>query len=442
MDTRTTYTSPATPQRDHWLRGTWKERLDTITSMVRAISLQSDPGEMVRFYRDWIRSVMPMDGSLSLTRRDHDRPHFRITRIHDRDDTPDPWRERDQLPVFSGGLLAELIYTGEPVIIDDFCVSPSDPAAAYLTGFRSLMATPLFDQGRSLNMVVALMREPNGFNRERLPEQVWMSNLFGRATQALVLGRRLKEAYEQVDRELKVVADIQRSLLPREKPKVPGLELATYYRTSKHAGGDYYDFFELPGGKVGILVADVSGHGTPAAVMMAVTHAIAHSAAHPDPPCKMMRLLNERLFNEYTRGAGTFVTAFYGIYDPANRRLTYCSAGHNPPRVKKPDGHAADLAGDSRNLPLGIDPFEAYTDHHRTLEAGDILVIYTDGITEARVPGTSDMFGPDRLDDVLANCPHSAQCVIDATVRAIDAFTDGVAPTDDRTMIVAKLLPA
>ena len=116
-----------------------------------------------------------------------------------------------------------------------------------------------------------------------------MSSLFGRATHNLVLRNELKQTYDIVERELKVVADIQRSLLPQVLPKIPNLELAAYYRTSRWAGGDYYDFFPLPDGRWGILVADVSGHGTPAAVMMAICHSLAHSLPGPaDPPSAML----------------------------------------------------------------------------------------------------------------------------------------------------------
>ena len=123
-----------------------------------------------------------------------------------------------------------------------------------------------------------------------------MSSLFGRATHNLVLRNELKHAYEIVERELKVVADIQRSLLPQVLPKIPNLELAAYYRTSRWAGGDYYDFFPLPDGRWGILVADVSGHGTPAAVMMAITHSLAHSLPGPaDPPAALLGHVNRQL---------------------------------------------------------------------------------------------------------------------------------------------------
>ena len=133
-------------------------------------------------------------------------------------------------------------------------------------------------------MVITLQPEVAAFDPETFPEWFWVSSLFGRVTHNLVLREELKDAYEIVERELKVVADIQRSLLPQVLPKIPTLELAAYYRTSRWAGGDYYDFFPLPDGRWGILIADVSGHGTPAAVMMAITHSLAHSLPGPADP--------------------------------------------------------------------------------------------------------------------------------------------------------------
>src|SRR5947207_1513638 len=140
---------------------------------------------------------------------------------------------------------------------------------------------------------------------QRMRKHVWMSNLFGRATHSLVLSDQVKQAYEQVDRELRAVADIQRSLLPSELPRIAGLDLASHYQTSTRSGGDYYDFFELPEGKWGILIADVSGHGTPAAVIMAVTHSIAHMLSEPPmPPSTLMHFVNRHLTARYTNGSG------------------------------------------------------------------------------------------------------------------------------------------
>ena len=130
-----------------------------------------------------------------------------------------PWKEPDRLPLISGGLLAELIYGDEPRLYDDLHISADDPAAEYLAEFRSVAVIPLYDQGEALNMALLMRREPGAFDPEDLPELVSMSNLFGRATHNLVLMGQLKEAYEAADYELKVVADIQRSLLPRKPPR-------------------------------------------------------------------------------------------------------------------------------------------------------------------------------------------------------------------------------
>ncbi len=167
-------------------------------------------------------------------------------------------------------------------MINDFEVAPDDPAAEFLAGHGSLVAIPLLDQGVALNMVVHLRREPAAFDPEMLPEHVWTANLFGRATNSLVLAGTVKTAYEEIDRELKAVAAIQRSLLPAKLPELSSLKLAAHYETARRAGGDYYDFIPLPGGLLGILIADVSGHGTPAAVMMAVMHSIVHN--YPGEP--------------------------------------------------------------------------------------------------------------------------------------------------------------
>ena len=267
-----------------------------------------------------------------------------------------------------------------------------------------------------------------------------MSNLFGRATQNLVLSGDLRAAYEAVDREMKVVADIQRSLLPTTLPSIAGLDLAAHYQTSRRAGGDYYDFFELPGGRWGILIADVSGHGTPAAVIMAVTHSIAHTcpATPPARRAGCCRTSTDHLTARYTNGNGTFVTAFYGIYDPSTRKLQYSGAGHCPPRLRKPDGAILPLDG-GRSLPLGIDPDEHYFDAVETLAPGDTLVLYTDGITEARA-SDDELFLTDRLDCVLKTADGTAQSTLAATLAAVDRFTDSRPPNDDQTLLVAKVV--
>jgi len=417
----------------------WQERLDYIVATMREMSRQTDPQAMVAAYVARVREILPSDRMLSLSRRDLPPPRYRITRSSTWDQPINPWKEPHRLPLLEGGLLAELIYGDEPRILDDLHVARDDPARDYLEGMGSLMALPLYDRGVAANMVVVLRKAPAAFDREDLPERVWMSNLFGRATTNLVLSEELREAYQEVDHELKVIADIQRGLLPSVLPKIATMDLATYYQTSRRAGGDYYDFFPLPDGRWGILIADVSGHGTPAAVMMAITHSIAHT--FPGPPCppgRLLAYLNDQLAGRYTSNSGTFVTAFYGIYDPVSRELVYACAGHNPPRLKHcDDGTLTSLEG-SANFPLGIVAGTLYEESRIHLRRGDQIILYTDGITEATNPAGA-MFGTDRLDAVLESCRPGAEQLINAVLEALAEFTAGQPAEDDRTLLVAKI---
>jgi len=172
---------------------------------------------------------------------------------------------------------------------------------------------------------------------------------------------------------------------------------------------------------------------------MAITHCIAHT--HPGPPIppgKVLDYLNHHLATRYLSQNGQFVTAFYGIYAPAERSLTYACAGHNPPRLKRcRDGTL--LALDRVNgLPLGIGTERTYAEHVQRLQAGDQIVFYTDGITEADDP-SGMLFGTERLDQVLENCALEASALLDTVLRSVEDFTRGRPAHDDRTLIVARV---
>ncbi|HWE03821.1 MAG TPA: PP2C family protein-serine/threonine phosphatase [Tepidisphaeraceae bacterium] len=416
----------------------YDDRMSFIVDTMREMSRISDPQELVRVYGARMRQVMQIDGMVSLSRRGLQPPHYRITRSSRWEKAVNPWTEKNRLPLLDSGLLGELIYGDQPVIIDELEVAPDDPAADYLAGMKSIMAIPLYEHGTAVNMAVLMRNVPFGFPRERLPVHVWMGNLFGRATQTLVLSGEVTRAYDAVERELKAVADIQRSLLPAELPAIPNLELAVHYQTSRHSGGDYYDFFKLPDDRWGILMADVSGHGTPAAVLMAITHTIAHIASDPPvSPAQMLGAINARLARTYTSGSGSFVTAFYGIFDSSSRTLLWSNAGHPPPRGRRADGSLGSLPL-AQNLPLGIEGREDFVEQSTQLLPGDLILFYTDGITEARGPN-GDMFDIERLDAVLGAGAESAADAIDKTLAAVNAFTDNRPLTDDRTLLAAMV---
>ena len=183
----------------------------------------------------------------------------------------------------------------------------------------------------------------------------------------------------------------------------------------------------------------MSGHGTGAAVLMAVTHTIAHTyPGPPAPPGELLRHVNKVLAERYTANSGAFVTAFYAIYDPATRTIAHASAGHPPPRLKRCSDGSLALLDSHHGLPLGIMPEEEYPEGRVELVPGDQIVFYTDGVTEAE-NSAGEPFGLRRLDEVLANCAVGAGDLLKEVLRELESFTAGRAPADDRTVLVAKI---
>jgi phosphoserine phosphatase RsbU/P len=315
----------------------WQEELAIIDRTMKAISGVTDPEELVEVYWTGIGELIAINDFVAVSRRHVESPFYLITRSSRFTEHFNPWTQRERLPQMSGGLLGEIAYGNRPVIIDDLPsrLSADDPARFYLEGFQSLIALPQYDSGEALNVTVFLLPAGEEIHHAMIPMMHWQAGLFGRGTQNLVLRNQVSAALSALDRELQIVGAIQRSLLPRDLPTIDGFELSACYQTSARAGGDYYDFFPLEGGRWGLFIADVSGHGTPAAVLMAITHAIAHAqpGTHT-PPAALLAYLNNQLASVYTRD-GSFVTAFYAVLDPRERTLTYSRAGHNPPRLMR-----------------------------------------------------------------------------------------------------------
>lgn len=420
------------------IAGGWSPSLHDVVEMMREISRQKDPDQMVRVYGQRAREIAHSDQTVSLSRRGLERPAYRVTRHSKWERRVNPWTQQDLLPLHSGGLFADLLYGDEPVIIPKLDLAADDPAAPYLEGQGSAMFLPMYDGGTALNGVVASRIERGAFAADVLPIMVWTANLFGRATHNLVLRGEVERAYEIVDRELQTVSAIQHSLLPSTLPEIPGVKLAAHYQTSRQAGGDYYDVLPYSGGRWMFLLADVSGHGTPAAVMMAITHAIVHSW-----PCRCMQPgallehVNKTLAAEYTSRNAAFVTAFAAVLDPTERTLTYARAGHNPPRWRhRAEVRPLDAVG---SLPLGILAEETFAEATVRLEREDAVVLFTDGITEAFSP-TREMFGEGRLDAVVARHHKEPAQLVQEIMRDVRGFTHDAPAADDRTLMVLEMV--
>jgi sigma-B regulation protein RsbU (phosphoserine phosphatase) len=173
---------------------------------------------------------------------------------------------------------------------------------------------------------------------------------------------------------------------------------------------------------------------------MAITHTIAHTyPGEPIPPSMLLNYVNKQLATRYTSRSDTFVTAFYGIYDPARKELTYASAGHNPPRVKRCQDGTLTILNGTRGLPLGIQSDQEYVETCQSLQTGDQIIFYTDGVTDVQNP-VGELFGTERLDAALANCSLEASALLDSVLQSVEQFAAGHPADDDRTVIVARIV--
>jgi serine phosphatase RsbU (regulator of sigma subunit) len=253
----------------------------------------------------------------------------------------------------------------------------------------------------------------------------------------LGLVTELRKTYAQLDRELEQVGDIQRQLLPNEPPRIPGYRIALHYATSTRAGGDYYDFFTLPEGRFGLLIADASGHGTPAAVVMAMTRALVHAAPETlQTPSQLLATANRELGRSILRGQ--FVTACYLTLDPGSGRLEYAMAGHNPPYLVRAGSGEAVAFENPTGPPLGIFESATFSCCSALLGPGDLLALYTDGITEARMPDGEE-FGEERLCAFLVrHRDGDPEMIRDRLLAELDGRDSMGAPADDRTLVLVK----
>ena len=172
--------------------------------------------------------------------------------------------------------------------------------------------------------------------------------------------------------------------------------------------------------------------------MMAVTHCIAHMHPGPaSPPGAVLKYLNRQLSTRYTNRIESFVTAFYGVYDPQSRKLVYASAGHNPPRVKRCEAGVVITLDKSGGLPLGVMEDAEFNETSIYLQFGDQIVLYTDGITETH-NAAGEQFGELRVDVILSKCGLDSAELMQNLLTAVDEFADGVPAHDDRTLIVLR----
>ena len=405
------------------------ERTD---ELVRQLSREEDPNRIIRVFAGFGHHTVRRDGVVSLSRRGLTPPRYRITRYTRWKQAINPWDRPDLLPEFDRGLLGELIYAGRPVVVAPIRLVADDPAREYLESFNSMACVPTYDAGEPLNMVCLLRSAGAPFTSSELESLLLNANLIGKAVKNAILAEEVRAAYQQLDREMQRVGEMQRQLLPTTLPTIEGLQLGADYVTCSQAGGDYYDIFRLDERRWGICVGDVSGHGTPAAVVMAMLHTLVHTfPAASHTPSEILSHVNRHMLSVVPEGM--FATAIYGVYDAPTRTLRYANAGHPVPRCRR-DGKVISLAPPD-GLPLGVSPTESWDEQQFVLQPDDVLLLFTDGLVEGTNPG-GEQFGAARLERALAAAPANVSGIVEYLDRQYQSFCDGATAMDDRTLLV------
>jgi sigma-B regulation protein RsbU (phosphoserine phosphatase) len=352
----------------------------------------------------------------------------------------DPGRQRRRVPanVHSGQGL--VLSDRQPLFLENVAehdMASWAPAWVQEEGFYGHAAVPLMVNSHSVGVLMVNQRQP------RLLEQDDMHCLRLMANQAALAIEKARLHEEEVraramEKELEVGRQIQLSMLPAATPVVPGWEFAAYYQAAREVGGDFYDFFELPDapGRLGMIIADVTGKGVPAALFMARTSKVIQTIGlQSGSPMDTLRLTNESMVRD--RGHNLLLSALFAVLDTGSGRLTYSNAGHcRPLWLQSATGRVVEL--DARGIILGAVTDTYLEEHEHDLQSGDLLVFYSDGVTEA-MNAQRDLFGEKRLEALLAaNQGRGAQQVLEAIVDAVRAFSRGMPQSDDLTLFVVR----
>ncbi|MGH3148287.1 MAG: SpoIIE family protein phosphatase, partial [Rubrobacter sp.] len=225
---------------------------------------------------------------------------------------------------------------------------------------------------------------------------------------------------ELLEQELRVAQRIQQALLPKTAPRFEGWRITHHYRPAREVGGDFYDFLDLPGGRLGLVAGDATGHGVPAAVLMANARSVLRAVAQRGgtTPGRVLAEANEILCLDIP--PGTFVTCFYGILDPSSGRFSYANAGHSLPCRRRRGGAATELR--ATGMPLGLMQGLGYEDKETVIEAGDSTLFYSDGLIEAH-NSADEMFGTPRLRRILTEHATHAKDLAVSILEELERFT-------------------
>src|SRR6266567_3581324 len=417
------------------------DKLRMLLDITKTISRSLDLDEVLNLVMDTLDSLIPYDAAgiylvkcsrpLAEWEGDLDETcvfHTQAVRGYEIDDLQELHLKMGE------GLIGQVALTAEPIISSDVRNNPNYINARGQT--RSEMVAPIISNTEVIGVFDLESDELNAYSNDDLEVLMLLASQVAIIIEKVMLHDQLIEK-QRLETQLEVARQVQLELLPARDPELEGFDISAYNFPTEEVSGDYYDWVRIYDDQIGIVVADVAGKGVPAALLMAFLRASLRAASHIGyAPQISMSKVNYLLWESIERNQ--FVTAFYGILDATNRTLAYSNAGHNPPLLIAADGSAR--FEERGGVPLGMFRDTRYYEYFETIDPGQMLVLYTDGVTEAMSP-SGEEYGGQRLVAAALRGRHlSARELIDFIHRDVIDWTDGRGAHDDVTFFIIKAL--
>ena len=332
------------------------------------------------------------------------------------------------------GFIGSVAVSGAPIISPDVRNDSVYINARDRT--RSEMVAPIISNDEVIGVFDLESDELNAYGNDDLEVLMLLASQVAIIIEKVMLHEQMIEK-KRLQGQLEVARQVQLELLPPQDPELPGYDISAYNFPTEEVSGDYYDWVRIYDDQIAIVIADVSGKGIPAAILMAFLRASLRAATHIGYATNVsLAKVNYLLWESIERNQ--FVTAFYGILDASNRTLSYSNAGHNPPLLMSANGEVRFI--EHGEQPLGMFRQTRYHEYHSLLEPGDVLVLYTDGVTEALSPDGVE-FGRDRVAQVVKeNYNLAARELIASLEMAVLEWTANAGANDDVTFFIIKAL--
>src|SRR5687767_1108694 len=415
------------------------DKLRMLLDVTKKISRSLDRQEVLNLVMDTLDSVIPYDAAgiflLECVNQEKAADGEQLCRFKSEAVRGYDVEELYDLHLKLGeGLLGTVALSGKPIISNDVRSNPVYVNARDRT--RSEMVAPIISNDEVIGCFDLESDELNAYSDDDLEVLMLLASQVAIIIEKVMLHEQLIEK-QRLQAQLEIARQVQLELLPPRDPLLEGFDISAYNFPTEEVSGDYYDWVRIYDDQIGIVIADVSGKGVPAAILMAFLRASLRAASHIGYATHIsMAKVNYLLWESIERNQ--FVTAFYGILDASNRTLSYSNGGHNPPLLVKANGETSVI--EDGEQPLGMFQGTRYHQYYLTFEPGDVFVLYTDGATEAESPAGEE-FGRERLiEAVKASLDKPAREMVATIQMSVLEWTASAGATDDVTFFVIKAL--